>query len=281
MTPFPPNAHPLDELLARWSQPANRLRPDPGLATRFRAWVPGCEPKLAMRLAWSLGIERDMEALERFWHPDGGHAEPIIAALGDDLSRVPQSVWLAFLHDGLRRRIGTTFVPLTQSVSPGDRPLIHFTWNPAALFAEGFRGTADHDSLSSTFMVPKHAYGFNFAFEADGFDAGNHGADDFYGDDAVIFRVPHLKTANMESYDEEVVVWGPDIDVNRMIHLRRDEGAWSVIDNRGDVAYAGGTVEGCVDWLRENEPVLGSTLYGPRTYEMRSVDFEEESALSM
>jgi len=281
MTVPPIAGHPLDELLGRWSVPSDRLRPDPRLANRFMAWLPGCEPKIAMRLAWSLGIERDMEALERFWCPDGGHAEPILAALGDDISRVPRSVWLAFLHDGLKRRVGTTFAPLSDTVAPDDRLLVHFTWNPAALFAEGFRGTADHDSLTSTFMVPKHEDGFNFAFEAEGFDAGNHGADDFYGDDAVIFRAPHLTTANMESFDEEVIVWGPDIDVGRMVHLRRDDGAWNVIDNQGNVAYAGGTVEGCVDWVKANEHGLGSVLFGPRSYEMRSVDFDEEAALAM
>lgn len=270
-------AHPLEDLLARWSVDVALLRPDPLLASRFRAWVPDCEPKHAMRLAWSLGIERAMEALERFWESDGSHAEPILEALGNDLSRVPSSIWLSFLRNGHKHRVGGTFVPLTGSVAPADRPLIHFTWNPAALFEEGFHGTLDHDALSSTFMHPKPAPGYNFAFEAEGFDAGNHGADDFYGDDAVVFRAPHLLTANLESCDEEVVVWGSDIDLGRMVHLRRDDGAWSVVDHDGGIAFTGGCIERCVAWLTENEHRMAERLYGDRDYEMRSVDFAAES----
>jgi len=272
--------HPLDDLLARWTVHRDLRVPNPQWADRFRNWLPECGLKDTMRLAWSLGIERDMRRLGSFWRADRSHVGRIADAIGNDVSSIPASVWMSFFIDVTGRLAKDTFAPLDGTVSPADGPLIHFTWNPAALFSEGFHGTTDRSALSSTFMCPKTERGYNFAFEAAGFDAANFGSDDFYGEDAVIFRAPHLRTVNLDTNDEEVIFWGGDVDPAAMVHLRREDGLhtdWSVIDNTGGIAFTGGTVERCVAWLVENERRMADRLYAPRDYEMRSVDFAADA----
>jgi hypothetical protein len=263
-------SHPLDALIKKWpSLPPSAMIRNPGLRGDFLTWIDDAEPKHFLRLAYALGLAADLHILDKLsWGDKVAVIEP---ALAKDLAGIPDSVWVAYRQDRGRFNDGA-FTPLTRQVQSPGPWLAHLSWNPQAVFAEGFRGTPEIKALSCTFRYRKHEAGYNFAFIADSFDGANHGTDDFYGDDAILFRVPYLPTYNRESADDEVLFWGPDADPMGFVHLTRPDGqldGWSVVAADGEVFFEGGTIPACARWVAENELVLGHRLFGPRGYELR------------
>jgi len=262
--------HPLGDLEARWSVPGGLRRGGAGERAAFLGWLAGAEPKQAMRLAWALGLSRDVAELDGVWDPQGAHAGRLAELLPADMSGVPDAVWAAFRDDRARGRCAFRAMG---AADPGAL-LVHFTWNPDGLFRDGFLGTPDPDLLESTFRFRKEGPGYNFAFLADGFDAANHGLDDFYGDDAVLLRAPALVAYNHASADVEAVFWGPDADPAGFVHLTREEAGepWRVLDADGGTLFEADTVPECSAWVRANEEALGHRMRGPRGYALRASD---------
>jgi hypothetical protein len=266
----------LNHLRSVWDVPSagrpERLDPE-----TLSAWISAMEMKDSMRLAWDLGLVRTVRQAERLVFDTGaGMTKVLVEALVSNPDGVSAAAWAKFTVFG--RQVGVTFVPI--SVESRDAcPLVHLTHDPCSILQEGFHGTQSIDRLHSTFGMDKAPDGFNFCFRAGSLDVENYAEDGFYGTDALVFRADHLVTMNLESGDEEIVFRGAAVDPREIVHVRQEDGVWSVLSIDGEALAIAEALPECLNWLQENETLHADRLYGVRSYPMRSLDGDGEPVI--
>ena len=114
--------------------------------------------------------------------------------------------------------------------------LIHFTDDACSIASEGFtKGTDDMTRLGLTKWTHKSAKkypGYVFAFQAGSNDAEWAASKGMYGKEAVMFMGAGVEAYHYGDEEDQVMVWGPSVEVGSFVALTQYDGNWGVRGNR-------------------------------------------------
>ena len=136
--------------------------------------------------------------------------------------------------------------------------LVHFTDHAHDILQRGFRvGVPDMDSLGLTTYMSHEAKavydgGYNFAFLAQSRDAEFAASKKKYGRDAILFQNSGVHTYHYSDEEDQVIFYGPDVDLHSLIYLREEYGDWYITDKTGNKKLVTGDFDKVVSWAIKN-----------------------------